>query len=162
MEEELRKSTEVIYTDGSCLRNGQHDNTPQSGIGVYWPDNESNNISEPILEGRQTNNRAEIMAVSRGITQAKEQGYRNLLIKLDSKYVIDGIKRSSYYDTIGWKGLANVDEFQQLRRSMRGMNIEFEHVSSKDNQAHKLAFKAAQGVEIIKKIVRRAKTLKPI
>lgn len=159
MDDATRQSSATIYTDGSCLRNGQHNNDPQAGIGVFWPDKQSNNVSEPLAAGRQTNNRAEIKAVHRGITQAKEQGYQNLKIKLDSKYVIDGVRRTPKYSERGWKGVANTEELKELRKSMDGIQVEFEYVPSSENQAHRLAFAAAKGVDLVKRIVRRIKSV---
>ncbi|KAK1889345.1 Ribonuclease H1 [Dissostichus eleginoides] len=47
----------VVYTDGGCTGNGRKG--AKAGIGVYWGPNHPLNVADP-LEGRQTNQRAEI------------------------------------------------------------------------------------------------------
>ena len=49
-----------VYTDGSCSNNGK--SNAKAGIGVYFGDNDSRNVSERI-NGKQTNNRAELLAI---------------------------------------------------------------------------------------------------
>lgn len=80
----------TTYCDGSSLGNGTH--ASKAGYGVYFPHNPSYNISKPLLIGPQTNNRAEIMAVS----EALDTIWNDLTchgnkveytIKTDSEYV---------------------------------------------------------------------------
>ncbi|XP_014902143.1 ribonuclease H1-like isoform X2 [Poecilia latipinna] len=47
----------VVYTDGCCSANGR--DRARAGIGVYWGRNHPLNVAER-LQGRQTNQRAEI------------------------------------------------------------------------------------------------------
>ncbi len=55
-----------IWTDGSCLNNGKA--LAQAGIGVFFHDKCDENISEPLsLEGKQTNQRAELWAIQRAL-----------------------------------------------------------------------------------------------
>lgn len=79
-----------VYCDGSALANG----TAQSraGFGVYFQDEQDLDISEPLKSGAQTNNRAELQAVSscldtiwRNVTESEDK--RNYQIKTDSEYV---------------------------------------------------------------------------
>ena len=131
--------TATIYTDGACSRNGQEQGA-QAGIGVYWPNAPQNNISEPI-GGRQTNQRAEIEAARRGIEQAKEQGYSRVNLKTDSQYVKNAAESwIPNWERNGWtKPVVNKQEFQDLRDSMKGIEVNFEKVPSKSNHADRLA-----------------------
>ncbi|EGD90296.2 hypothetical protein H112_01751 [Trichophyton rubrum D6] len=75
-----------IYTDGSALRNGT--SQARAGVGVYFgPDDESRNVSEPLAGSRQTNQRAELTAISRALDIAPK--HRDVTIFTDSKYSID-------------------------------------------------------------------------
>ncbi|KAK2850620.1 hypothetical protein FQN49_005488 [Arthroderma sp. PD_2] len=75
-----------IYTDGSALRNGTAQ--AKAGVGVYFgPDDDSRNVSEPLLGSRQTNQRAELTAISRALDIAPK--HRDVTIYTDSKYSID-------------------------------------------------------------------------
>lgn len=129
----------TIYTDGACTRNGQEKGA-RAGIGVYWPGNSSNNISEPI-EGRQTNQRAEIVAASRGIEQARSQGYRKVTVRTDSNYVKNAAESwIPNWERQGWqKPIVNKQEFQDLRNSMQGIEVKFVKVASSSNAADRLA-----------------------
>ncbi|CAR23228.1 RNA-DNA hybrid ribonuclease [Lachancea thermotolerans CBS 6340] len=79
-----------VYCDGSALSNGTR--SSRAGYGVYFEQDGGNNISEPLLEGAQTNNRAEIQAVSSALDQiwtnltANKKNLR-YQIKTDSEYV---------------------------------------------------------------------------
>lgn len=129
----------TIYTDGACSRNG-HSEGAKAGIGVYWPNNPDNNISEPI-EGRQTNQRAEIEAARRGIEQAKAQGYDRVTVRTDSQYLKKAAESwIPCWEREGWsRPLVNKQEFQDLRDSMKGIQVVFEKVASKMNAADRLA-----------------------
>jgi len=49
-----------VYTDGACAHNGKPN--AKAGIGIYFGKDDIRNVSEPI-EGKQTNNCAELLAV---------------------------------------------------------------------------------------------------
>lgn len=139
-----RKSV-TIYTDGACSNNQCPDDA-RAGIGVYWENNPSNNVSEPLGSGRQTNQRAEIKAASRGINQAREQGYKEVVVKTDSNYVKNAaeswIPRWDRNDD--WSKVTNKTEFQDLRDSMSGIKVKFEKVPSEANAADRLAREGAR------------------
>lgn len=133
----------TIYTDGACSGNGQQGS--QGGVGVYWGDNHPNNISRPLQGERQTNQRAEIEAARQGIEQAKSQGYSKVTVRTDSDYVKKGAEEwiPKWDRQGGWSNVKNSAEFQGLRDSMRGIDVEFQHVPSKSNAADHLAKRAA-------------------
>lgn len=74
------------YTDGACEKNGSIN--AKGGIGVYFPNNEYDNISLP-LTGKQTNNRAELTAIIAALKTVDIS--RELIIYTDSQYSLNGI-----------------------------------------------------------------------
>lgn len=143
----------TIFTDGACSNNGRSEDA-RAGIGVYWPDNESNNISER-LEGRQTNQRAEIVAARTGIDQARAQGYKDVTVMTDSNYVKNAAESwIPKWERSGWsKDIVNKNEFQQLRDSMTGIRVRFERVPSANNTADRLARDGARKIGSIRKFI---------
>lgn len=84
--EEDEKDTTVVYTDGSCWRNGLSDAC--AAIGVYWPNSPERNVGSLLETGRQTSIRAELQAVIKALEQAAEANIRHLTIYTDSHFVI--------------------------------------------------------------------------
>ncbi|TKA64464.1 hypothetical protein B0A49_07084 [Cryomyces minteri] len=74
-----------IYTDGSSLGDGQQGAV--AGVGVYFGPKDSRNVSEALTGPRQTNNRAELTAISRAIEIAPRD--RDIVIFSDSNYAIN-------------------------------------------------------------------------
>lgn len=142
-----KKAPAEIYTDGACSRNGQGEEA-KAGIGVYWPNDESNNISRPLEGGRQTNQRAEIVAARTGIEQARDRGYNSVTVRTDSQYVKNAAESwIPKWESEGWKrSVVNKTEFQDLKRSMEGMDVKFEYVPSASNAADRLARDGAKRV----------------
>ncbi|XP_070589046.1 ribonuclease H1 isoform X2 [Erythrolamprus reginae] len=121
----------VVYTDGCCSSNGRQ--AARAGTGVYWGPGHPLNNSER-LEGRQTNQRAEINAACKAIEQAKSQNIQKLAIYTDSKFTIDGVTSwVPNWKTNGWKTSAgkevtNKEDFQRLSNLSEGMDIQWRHV----------------------------------
>lgn len=61
-----------VFTDGCCLMNGRHGAC--AGIGVHWPGGQADDVGQK-LDGRATNNHAEIKAACKAIEQALEKGF---------------------------------------------------------------------------------------
>ncbi|CAO3655570.1 unnamed protein product [Mucor fragilis] len=76
----------VVYTDGASSNNGKHH--ARAGYGVYWGDNDSRNVSARLKGERQTNQRAEAMAVLHVLKDTKDSD-KPLEIRTDSQYVIN-------------------------------------------------------------------------
>lgn len=79
-----------VYTDGACSANGR--SGARAGLGVYWGDGHSLNISEPVT-GRATNNCGEIQAATKAIKLALSQGVKKLAINTDSKFLINSVTK---------------------------------------------------------------------
>ncbi|KAG9347351.1 hypothetical protein JZ751_004918, partial [Albula glossodonta] len=76
----------VVYTDGCCTGNGRAG--ARAGIGVYWGPDHPMNVSDR-LEGRQTNQRAEIQAACKALEQAKDKNFKKLVLYTDSMFTIN-------------------------------------------------------------------------
>lgn len=109
-------SKSVVYCDGSALGNGQQGAV--AGIGVYFCDEPQLSISEPLLQGQATNNRAEIKAATRALQQIwnnlalnpQSAMHSNYNLLTDSEYVFSFL--SSRYTTY-----KNIDELENLANS---------------------------------------------
>ena len=75
-----------IYTDGSCLGNGQKGAV--GGIGVFFAEKDPRNLSEKLDQSKYkpTNQRAELMGAIRAIEIVS--GEENIEIRTDSIYTI--------------------------------------------------------------------------
>uniref|UniRef100_T1IVV0 ribonuclease H n=1 Tax=Strigamia maritima TaxID=126957 RepID=T1IVV0_STRMM len=106
-----------VYTDGACELNGQKG--ARAGIGVYWGPNHPLNVSEALVV-RQTNNRAELQAAVVAIKQAMYEGFQEITIFTDSRYVVWGMTRwihrwiQNGWNTFYRKPVKNQADFQQL------------------------------------------------
>ena len=88
----------LVYIDG-CVNNGNTNGQIKAGIGVYWGPNHELNVSEPILHGKKTNNVAELQSAIKALQQIKDNNYRNVIVRSNSKYVTEGITSG----ITGWK-----------------------------------------------------------
>ena len=92
-----------VFTDGACPNNGKPE--AKAGIGVYFGVEDPRNVSRRI-DGRQTNNRAELYAIIRAI-EIVEEGVKlgkSVEIYTDSDY---SLKTYTVYapkwEKRGWK-----------------------------------------------------------
>lgn len=76
-----------VYTDGSCIHNGK--SNARAGIGIFFDMDDSRNVSKKI-EGKQTNNVAELMALIDAyyIVKHDVDNGKNIAILSDSEYAI--------------------------------------------------------------------------
>lgn len=121
----------AVYTDGACSKNGMHG--AQAGIGVWFGDNHSLNISKPLV-GVATNNKAEINAVMCAVNQAKKAGIKKLKIHTDSQFLISCItKWMPKWKRNGWRtgtgSVKNKVELQELEKALSGIEIAWNHVN---------------------------------
>ncbi|XP_063757817.1 ribonuclease H1 isoform X2 [Eleginops maclovinus] len=121
----------VVYTDGGCTGNGQKG--AKAGIGVYWGPNHPLNVADP-LEGRQTNQRAEIQAACKALELAKEHNIKKLVLYTDSMFTINGV--TSWVKTWklnGWRlksggQITNKDDFKKLDKLNAEVDVVWLHV----------------------------------
>ncbi|KAM4043192.1 ribonuclease H1-like isoform 1-T3 [Anomaloglossus baeobatrachus] len=142
----------VVYTDGCCSCNGRV--KARAGIGVYWGPNHPLNVAER-LEGRQTNQRAEIQAACRALEQAKRHNITKLVLYTDSMHTINGItkwihswKLNDWKMSTGKEVINRVD-FEKLDRLTQGLDIKWMHIPGHagfggNEEADRLAREGAQ------------------
>ncbi|KAI0686285.1 ribonuclease H-like protein, partial [Cytidiella melzeri] len=99
----------TIYTDGSCINNG--DFNARAGAGVWYGLNDARNLSIRVPGPIQTNQVGEILAVQQAA--ARTPPFALLHIVSDSKYVIEGltIHLQKWRDK-GWIAVDNADLFR--------------------------------------------------
>jgi len=80
-----------VYTDGACINNGRPG--AKAGIGIFFGENDTRNVSQP-LEGKQTNNAAELSAIIKTypIIEKDILSGKKIAIVTDSEYAIKCIK----------------------------------------------------------------------
>ncbi|XP_056150237.1 ribonuclease H1 isoform X1 [Lampris incognitus] len=121
----------VVYTDGCCSKNGCQG--ARAGIGVYWGQNHPMNVAER-LQGRQTNQRAEIQAACRALEQAKKMNVKKLLLYTDSKFTINGVtKWVKTWKTNGWRltsggPVINQEDFVKLDELNAELEVVWMHI----------------------------------
>tara|TARA_Y100001958_G_C20985510_1_gene375024 strand:+ start:100 stop:672 length:573 start_codon:yes stop_codon:yes gene_type:complete len=131
-----KKETITIYTDGACKNNGKKNAI--AGIGVYCEN--VYNISERI-EGRQTNQRAELYAILKALELTKIDDYSTVYIYTDSLYSINCITKWVYgWINNGWldkkkKPVKNKDIIQPIHHIYKKYsNIRFIHIEAHTNK----------------------------
>lgn len=142
-----------VFTDGACSSNGYKN--ARAGIGVWFRDNHPlyvlflslvnclpefnesvcntvynfyRNISQPV-EGRPTNNMAEIQAVTVAARQAKKAGIKKLKINTDSKFLISCITQwMPNWKRRGWKTMEdkpviNKTELLEMEKELKSLTV---------------------------------------
>lgn len=103
----------VVYTDGACPNNGKKGAI--GGVGVWFGENDSRNVSERLPGEKQTNQRAEIYAAIRAL-QMLEGTPGVVEICTDSMYVINAMTQwIAGWMLKKWKDVENADLFQKLQ-----------------------------------------------
>lgn len=93
-----------VYTDGACSKNGQVG--AKAGYGIWWAKDHELNQSEKV--DRNTNNAAEIQAVTETIKLAKIHDMKKILVHTDSNFLIDCVtKWMPNWKKNGWKTAKN-------------------------------------------------------
>lgn len=132
-----------VYTDGACINNGYKN--ASAGIGVFFGDNDLRNISKKI-NGKQTNNTAELTAVKEAILLIKLSN--NYTIYTDSNYVIKccttyGKKQAD----INWKkNIPNknlVKEIYTLYNTYNNINLKYIKAHTNNDDIHSYGNKMA-------------------
>ncbi|XP_018361571.1 PREDICTED: ribonuclease H1-like isoform X2 [Trachymyrmex cornetzi] len=121
-----------VFTDGACSSNGYKN--ARAGIGVWFRDNHPLNVSEPV-NGRPTNNMAEIQAVTVAVRQAKKAGIKKLKINTDSKFLISCITQwMPAWKRRGWKTVENKPvinktELLEMEKELGNLTVAWNHVN---------------------------------
>jgi ribonuclease HI/exonuclease III len=108
--DEMRQEKKTtIYTDGSCINNGEEN--AQAGSGIWYGPNDPRNIALRVPGPTQTNQTAELYAILQGVKNTAKQD--PLEIISDSKYCIDGLtKHTQKWEDRGWIEISNKELFK--------------------------------------------------
>lgn len=162
-----------IFTDGSSLNN-QEKGKRRGGVGVFFADNDSRNISIALKESKNnkvTNQVAELLACIKGIEAVGSSQIvspNKLVIYTDSMYIVNMMtKWAKNWEKNSWtksngKIVDNLELVKKLYYYSINFNITFRHVRSHkkepnksdpayyiwygNDQADKLAVSAAQSI----------------
>lgn len=117
-----------VYTDGSVFNNQRVERMETyGGIGVFFGENDTRNVSEPFFEFPITNNRTEIKAATKAIEnfmaskiKRKDKNKELLILYSDSQYLINSITKwihkwkLNQWKTANGKPVLNKDLLYQL------------------------------------------------
>ena len=137
---------QYIYTDGSCAHNGY--TGAKAGIGIYFGHQDSRNVSQRI-EGKQTNNIAELEAVLHLYTIIEDdiKAGKSIGIVTDSIYAIRCCTTygKKCADAKWKKDIPNKDMVKRAYELYSGTNVEFIHVMAHtgNTDVHSLGNKEA-------------------
>ncbi|KAG5355520.1 Ribonuclease H1 [Yarrowia sp. C11] len=109
-----------VYVDGACAHNGQ--SGAIAGIGVFFGNNHPGNVSQRLLIGAQTNQRAELAAIKRAYEMIESLDRNNDYYEIysDSEYAINCLtKWHKAWKKNGWrtstgKEVANRDLIESI------------------------------------------------
>lgn len=125
-----------VFTDGACSKNGKKNSC--AGYGVFFGDNDSRNISKKIEGVKQTNNLAELSAISECVKTLKEDGHYNIVS--DSMYSINCLtKWYPKWEKNNWKtakgtDVLNKDVIIETLKNMKNKDIKFVHINSHQDE----------------------------
>jgi ribonuclease HI len=120
-----------VYTDGSCLHNGQRNAT--AGIGIFFGVEDPRNVSK-CIEGKQSNNTAELTALIETFVILEDDIQKGIAITIvsDSEYAI---RCASSYgkkcESQGWPDIPNRALVQRAYGLYRDKpNVRFLHIKA--------------------------------
>lgn len=131
----------TIFTDGSSRNNNKKNIIRIGGIGVYFGENDSRNLSETITEN-VTNQRTELLACIRALEQVNNCQDK-IIIYSDSKYTINCMTKWIHnWSKNNWKkkngkNILNLELIQQLYKLTKDNDVEFRHLNSHTKEPKK-------------------------
>ena len=133
-----------IFIDGACKNNGQDNAQAGWGIVVYDDQNRIIHQDSGKVQGKQTNNRAELTALLEAVKVIRNQKPEKAGIVSDSSILVDGVTGKA-------KRKANRDIWEQIEAifvELRGVvDIHVMHVDREENkEADELASQAANSL----------------
>ena len=124
-----------VYTDGACTNNGKKD--AKAGVGVFFATNDSRNLSAR-LKGKQTNNRAEIVAILMVYKILRNEIKRKVPITIfsDSQYAIRcATDYGKKMEAKNFQNIPNSDLVKKIYTLYKDKdNIEFRHIKAHTNK----------------------------
>lgn len=105
-----------IWTDGACVHNG----TPRAR--AAWGFVSGKTEQAGLVEGLQTNNRAEAFAIYHALVWAAEKNFRNIRLHTDSQISIHGVSKDPS------KVVKNRDIFELIAKVINGTHLQVDFV----------------------------------
>lgn len=105
-----------IWTDGACIHNG----TPRAR--AAWAFVSDKTEKAGLVEGAQTNNRAEGLAIYHALVWAAEKNYRKIKLHTDSQISLFGLKKPPHMVK------ANREIFEDIDRVIKGCHLTVEFI----------------------------------
>jgi len=132
-----------VYTDGSCINNGQAN--AKAGIGIYFSKDNPANVSRELDGSNETltNNIAELTACIEAIKIIRENPIKNKTIVTDSEYIIKcattyGKKlEANNWKTSNNKTPPNLKLVKRLYELTNKYHIKYMHVMAHTNNKDK-------------------------
>lgn len=113
---EIPEEAITVYTDGSCMNNG--DENAAAGSGVWFGHEDPRNIARRVPGTTQTNQAGEVFAIT--LAARATPPFAPLHIISDSRYAIDGLTMHLQdWSDKGWIGVANADHFKSAAYQLR-------------------------------------------
>ena len=101
----------TVYTDGSCLNNGE--STASAGSGVWFGENDMRNAALKTPGPDQSNQTGELYAVLHALSTSPKD--RALIIRTNSKYVITGLTTQlAKWEDQGWIHSKHAELFKTI------------------------------------------------
>lgn len=126
----------VVYTDGACTNNGRPN--AKAGIGVWFGVNHPLNVSRPV-DGKPTNNVAEIQACIAAVQLAIDNDIKKLCIKTDSQFVINSMTnwikkwKKNNWKVVNGNDVKNKEDFVKLDSLCERLTVKWEYVPGHSN-----------------------------
>lgn len=120
-----------VYTDGACSNNGS--SNAKSGIGIFFGINDKRNVGRK-LEGKQTNNTAELSAIieAYNIIENDILANKKITIITDSQYAIDCVKiYGEKCDRLNYMNNELIKKIYALYKNKP--NVKFQHIKAHTN-----------------------------
>ncbi|EDV22557.1 uncharacterized protein TRIADDRAFT_28584 [Trichoplax adhaerens] len=145
-------SSNIVYCDGCCFNNGFQN--ARAGIGIYWSYPNLSSVSER-LSGKQTNQRAELVAACKALESASDHNLETIEIRTDSMYTINVVtnwinkwKRNEWKTSSGDE-VKNKEDIVKLDHLNSQLRVKWTHIRSHagdvgNEMADKLAKAGAQ------------------
>ena len=137
---EINNDNILVFTDGSCINNGKLN--AKAGIGIYFPNKEHDDISEPFNINPITNQRAELNAIYQALKLiVNNLRFQKITIYTDSLYSIKCLTlwiknwNKNNWITSNKKPVKNIDIIRPIYNLMKEHEnkIIFIHVKSHTN-----------------------------
>jgi ribonuclease HI len=126
-----------VFCDGSSLNNNSKKGDRSGGIGVFFGDNDTRNISEVITLDKITNQVAELLACIKALYILKNENFKGFVyIYTDSSYVINCmVSYCKKWEKQGWKKedkteIENLELIKELFGLTRDMKVIYKHVKA--------------------------------